>query len=281
MPQPLKTFIIYAREDRDALLELKKQLIPLERREQIAVWYDGEIVAGQEWGIAIQSNLQAADIILLLLSSDFFASDYIEKEELKEALARHENGQSVVVPVVIRHCIWQEHPEIQKLQVLPEGAAPVFSKKHWDSPDEALANVAQGIARISKNRRGAGDIEKEPIATPSMPARLHKEEMQRAQPLPSPTSLSCMVRIKGGTFTMGSPEHEDGRFDNEVQHQVTIADFEIGRYPVTQQLWQEIMGANPSQFKGDKLPVESMIWDEVQEFLKKLNARYPGRNYRL
>ncbi|MCC6463305.1 MAG: formylglycine-generating enzyme family protein [Saprospiraceae bacterium] len=118
-------------------------------------------------------------------------------------------------------------------------------------------------------------------APPSAAVRLSTLDLQKMDPLPSPTSLSCMVRIKGGTFTMGSPEHEDGRFDNEVQHQVTIADFEIGRYPVTQQLWQEIMETNPSQFKGDKLPVESMIWDEVQEFLKKLNARYPGRNYRL
>ncbi|MBK9338437.1 MAG: formylglycine-generating enzyme family protein [Lewinellaceae bacterium] len=61
-----------------------------------------------------------------------------------------------------------------------------------------------------------------------------------------------------------------------------MRDFEIGKYPVTQKLWREIMGANPSHFKGcDDCPVENVSWDDVQEFLIKLNARYPGKNYRL
>ena len=114
---PLKTFIIYAREDRDALLELKKQLIPLERRGQLSLWHDGEIVPGEDWEKAIKQQLEQADLILLLLSSDFFASDYIEKKELKEALLRHTRGESIVAPVIVRHCLWQQHPEIEKLHI--------------------------------------------------------------------------------------------------------------------------------------------------------------------
>lgn len=153
MPEPtspLNIFIIYARADADALAEFKKSLTPLVRRGEVAIWYDAEIIPGQEWEKAIEKNLKAADIIVLFLSSDFFNSHYIEKKELREALMRHEKEEVVVTPVVVRHCLWQEHPQIERLQVLPDNAIPVFSKKHWDGPDEAFTNVAAGIARVAR-----------------------------------------------------------------------------------------------------------------------------------
>jgi len=93
--------------------------------------------------------------------------------------------------------------------------------------------------------------------------------------------LADMVLVKGGTFTMGSPENEEGRYDNETQHEVTLSDFLIGKYLVTQNLWQEIMGDNPSHFIGDDLPVEQVSRDDIQIFLKKLNKLYPEKNFRL
>ena len=68
------------------------------------------------------------------------------------------------------------------------------------------------------------------------------------------------VLINGGTFTMGSPANESGREDNEVQHQVTVSSFYMGKYEVTQKEYQEVMGTNPSKFKGDNLPVEQVSW---------------------
>lgn len=68
----------------------------------------------------------------------------------------------------------------------------------------------------------------------------------------------------------------------EPVHEVFVSDFEIGKYPVTQKQWLDIMGDNPSYFKGcDNCPVENVSWDDTQEFLKKLNTRFPGKNYRL
>ncbi|MFM9949060.1 MAG: toll/interleukin-1 receptor domain-containing protein [Saprospiraceae bacterium] len=165
MPEPtspLNIFIIYARADADALAEFKKSLTPLVRRGEVAIWYDAEIIPGQEWEKAIEKNLKAADIIVLFLSSDFFNSHYIEKKELREALLRHEKEEVVVTPVVVRHCLWQEHPQIESLQVLPDNALPVFSKKHWDGPDEAFTNVAAGIARVARaivKKRQEGSVE--------------------------------------------------------------------------------------------------------------------------
>lgn len=81
------------------------------------------------------------------------------------------------------------------------------------------------------------------------------------------------VQIPAGYFIMGSPEDEVGRYGSESpQHTVNIKNpFYLGKYPVTQKQWEKVMGSNPSFFKGDDLPVESVSWDDVQEFIKKLN----------
>jgi formylglycine-generating enzyme required for sulfatase activity len=92
-----------------------------------------------------------------------------------------------------------------------------------------------------------------------------------------------MVYVKGGSFTMGcTSEQGSDCFDNEKPaHQVTVSDFYIGRYEVTQGQWKAIMGSNPSHFsKGDNYPVEQVSWEQVQEFISKLNAK-TGANYRL
>jgi formylglycine-generating enzyme required for sulfatase activity len=91
-----------------------------------------------------------------------------------------------------------------------------------------------------------------------------------------------MVFVKGGTFTMGctAEQGSDCLDDAKPAHSVTLSDFSIGKYEVTQAEWTAVMGSNPSNFKGDSLPVESVSWDDVQEFLRKLNAA-TGKRYRL
>jgi formylglycine-generating enzyme required for sulfatase activity len=92
------------------------------------------------------------------------------------------------------------------------------------------------------------------------------------------------VWIKPGTFMMGSPKEEEGRYDKETQHKVTLTTgFYMGVYSVTQEQWQEVMDNNPSQFKGEKnLPVECVSWDDCQEFIKKLREKAKDRKaYRL
>lgn len=97
-----------------------------------------------------------------------------------------------------------------------------------------------------------------------------------------PEEIEGMVFVRGGTFTMGcTDEQGDDCFDWELpSHQVTVSDFYIGKYEVTQKEWREVMGTNPSYFTGDNLPVEQVSWDDVQEFITKLNEQ-TGKNYRL
>jgi formylglycine-generating enzyme required for sulfatase activity len=89
-----------------------------------------------------------------------------------------------------------------------------------------------------------------------------------------------MISLQGGTFTMGSPADEADRGSDETQHQVALSDFAIGKYEITQKLWEVIMGSNPSNFIGNELPVERISWNEVQEFIQKLNLK-TGKTYRL
>ncbi len=90
-----------------------------------------------------------------------------------------------------------------------------------------------------------------------------------------------MVRVSGGCFQMGSPRSEEGRDDDERQHRVCVDDFEIGKYEVTQAQWRAVMGNNPSHFSGcDECPVERVSWNDVQEYIGKLNNQ-TGKRYRL
>jgi formylglycine-generating enzyme required for sulfatase activity len=91
-----------------------------------------------------------------------------------------------------------------------------------------------------------------------------------------------MVFVEGGTFMMGCTAEQDSDCEGKEKpaHQVTLSDFYIGKYEVTQAQWKAVMGDNPSAFEGDSLPVERVSWDDVQEFIRKLNVR-TGMNYRL
>ena len=83
-----------------------------------------------------------------------------------------------------------------------------------------------------------------------------------------------MVLVPEGTFMMGSPDREPKRENREgPQHQVTVAEFWMGKYPVTQSQYQAIMGSNPSRFKGDKRPVESVSWNDAVEFCDRLSKK--------
>jgi formylglycine-generating enzyme required for sulfatase activity len=99
----------------------------------------------------------------------------------------------------------------------------------------------------------------------------------------APLNDTNMVFVKGGTFTMGcTAEQGSDCYDYEKPaHQVTLSDFYIGKYEVTQAQWKAVMGSNPSNYSGcDSCPVEQVSWDDVQEFIQKLNAK-TGLNYRL
>lgn len=86
-----------------------------------------------------------------------------------------------------------------------------------------------------------------------------------------------IIAVQGGIFQMGSNK---GERDEKPVHSVTVSDFKIGKYEITQKIWKAVMKTNPSYFKGDSLPVEQVSWNKIQEFLSKLN-KITGKEYRL
>ena len=94
--------------------------------------------------------------------------------------------------------------------------------------------------------------------------------------------INNMVYVSNGTFTMGgtSEQGSDAEFDEKPTHSVTLSSYYICKYEVTQALWRAVMGSNPSNFKGDNLPVENVSWYDCQTFINRLNS-YTGCNFRL
>jgi uncharacterized protein (DUF924 family) len=142
----IEIFICYAHEDEEYRKSLEKQLRVLKRQHFINVWHDREIVPGMEWQREIDSHLNTAEVILLLISPDFMDSDYCYGIEMVRAMERHECGETQVIPIIIRHVYWEKAP-FGKLQALPKDGVPVTDQR-WHSLDIAFFDVAEGIRKV-------------------------------------------------------------------------------------------------------------------------------------
>lgn len=139
----IKLFISYCSEDKVYRKSLEKHLSLMEYDNEIETWSDREISPGEEWEREIEKNLESADVIVFLVSSDFIASKYCFDVEVKRAMEKHEKGDSIVLPIVVRVCDWQRAP-FSKLEVLPEKARAVTK---WEDEDEAWLSIISGIRK--------------------------------------------------------------------------------------------------------------------------------------
>jgi hypothetical protein len=145
---PVTIFFSYSHEDEPLLFKLKTHLRPLQRVGLIELWYDRDISAGTEWEQEITKHLNTSQIILLLVSPDFIDSDYCYSIEMKRALERHEQGEGVVIPIILRSVYWQGTP-FGKLQALPTNGKPIVSSS-WHNQDEAFLDITQDILKVVK-----------------------------------------------------------------------------------------------------------------------------------
>jgi tetratricopeptide (TPR) repeat protein len=153
---PVEVFCSYAHEDETWLRKLETHLSLLKRQGLISLWHDRLIVPGTDWARALDTHLETASVVLLLVSADFFASDYCYGIEMKRALEREATGEARVVPILTRPVDWAGAP-FAYLQALPTDAKPIAS---WRDTDQALADVAAGIRRM---------IEDVPLLAASVP----------------------------------------------------------------------------------------------------------------
>src|SRR6266496_4262022 len=141
----IEIFCSYAHEDEVWLRKLETHLSLLKRQGLISLWHDRLIVPGTDWAHTIDMHLETASVVLLLVSADFFASDYCYGIEMQRALERQEAGEARVLPILVRPVEgWQQAP-FAHLQALPTDARPLAA---WRNKDTALADVAAGIRRV-------------------------------------------------------------------------------------------------------------------------------------
>jgi hypothetical protein len=134
-------FFSYSHRDEDLRDEIEVHLAMLKKEGLIEAWHDRKIPAGDEVDARIDDKLEAADVILLLVSPDFLASSYCYDREVQRAMERHEEGAARVIPVILRPCDWKNAP-FRKLLAAPRDGKPVTK---WPDRDEAFLDVVQQI----------------------------------------------------------------------------------------------------------------------------------------
>lgn len=143
-------FYSYAEEDEAHRKNLENHLSIIRRRGLITDWNFRKISAGRAWDTEISQQLEDADVVLFLVSSDFLASDYCYNKELTRALERAKDGLTRAIPVIVRPVDWADAP-FAHLEALPMSARPVTT---WSNEDEAWMDVARGIRQVVSELSG-------------------------------------------------------------------------------------------------------------------------------
>lgn len=147
-------FFSYSHNDEGLRNELEKHLSSLKREGLVQTWHDRRIVAGDDFDASIDGHIEDADIVLLLVSADFIASDYCYTREMNRALERHARGGARVIPVILRQCDWQNTP-IGKLLATPPDGRPVT---RFTDLDEGFTAVAKDIRRALMEMGASADV---------------------------------------------------------------------------------------------------------------------------
>jgi formylglycine-generating enzyme required for sulfatase activity len=307
--KPISLFYSYSHRDEDLRGKLETHLAVLRRGGLITEWHDRKIEAGDKWREEIDRHLRSADIVLLLVSADFFASDYCWGEEMKKALERHRRGEARVIPVILRQCYWKR-TLLGELEALPRNGKPIAA---WPDKNEACLQVVQAVDEAVKKVQQAKAVQEdpgqnlkptstavelvvgtpEPIAVRAVPVTT--ERVAARSELPDLTVFRdieepwCpeLVMIPAGTFITGSPKGEEGRHKDEgPQHKVSFArPFALGRYPVTFDEFDHFCaethrGMPPDEGWGrGRLPVINVSWEDAGSYCAWLSKR-TGQVYR-
>ncbi|MXY14404.1 MAG: toll/interleukin-1 receptor domain-containing protein [Proteobacteria bacterium] len=149
-----KVVFSYSHVDEQLRNELEKHLSPLKRLGRIETWHDRRIVPGEEFDSEIDQHFAEADIVLLLVSPDFIASDYCYEIEMTNSIQRHECGEATVIPVILRPCAWKQLPFGKLLAATPGGKAIVTYTNIDDGFVEVVNAVTRALDELGKSESG-------------------------------------------------------------------------------------------------------------------------------
>ncbi|MGA3041725.1 MAG: protein kinase, partial [Bryobacteraceae bacterium] len=190
----IEIFCSYSHADRPLRDELVKYLELMRESLLIRTWHDGELIPGQDWRREIEDHLRGADIVLLLISVDFLDSEFVRKYELPIALQRHQQGQALVIPVVMRPVPWNQSG-LDFLQALPDKVRPVVL---WSPQDLAYVNICEGLFSAVLVWQGRRKPPARPSALPSaVRRRVADLALPHRVPVRKATIFVVMVRRVG------------------------------------------------------------------------------------
>ena len=192
---PVPLFYSYAHEDEELRDQLDKHLRLLERQGLITSWHDREVRAGDDWASEIDTHLENARIILLLISVDFLASEYCYGVEMRRALERHFAGEARVIPVILRPVDWQSDLLLNGLQALPTDSKPVTD---WLLPpyyDAAFVDIAKGIRTVVEDLLSSQYQQEQKVLALKGITNLRLQEQRREACLRLLTAIHELVPI--------------------------------------------------------------------------------------
>lgn len=143
--RPISIFISYAQEDKNYCAALEKHLSIMKRRNEITVQHMNSTLGGEVEKDKLLSYLNTADIVLLLISSDFLSSNTLYENELKPTMYRRKQGLTWVVPILVRNADWKHDDLIGGLIVLPRNKKPI---EIWSNRDQAFTLIVEEIRKV-------------------------------------------------------------------------------------------------------------------------------------
>jgi hypothetical protein len=173
---PIKIFLSYSHKDSEIKEELDTHFAPLKRSGKVQVWNDRDISLGEEWNAEILRELEEANIILLLVSANFIASNYIWEKEISRAMQRHERKEARVIPIFAKKCVFEDMP-FAKLQGLPKNAKPIAT---FADRDEAYTEIVTAIRNLIDNPSFATPVVTEVTDSQDIKTLIVKNEFKKA-----------------------------------------------------------------------------------------------------
>lgn len=256
----VEVFYSYAPQDEPLRRKLEKHLSIFKRQRLITDWHYRKVTAGAEWECEVDSHLNTAQLILLLVSPDFIASDYCYDIEVKRAMERHEAGEACVIPVILRPAHWEE-AVFGKLQALPVDGKPVT---RWRTHDEAFFNVAEGIRKAIKELTSTYSP---PHGTTrvayykhfhEVPEILWSPDSRHVASLDSHGAIQILNVAAGESFTASSS------LGSQIMALAWSPDGRCIAFSMqadnTVQVWDATMGNELYTYRGHAAPVHTIAW---------------------